>query len=187
MATDDNLRDIDELLTVMHAQAGDRDAFQKLVELYQDRLMYYVRRMVRDAHRARDVLQDVWLDVFRTMGRLRAPQAFRVWLYRVAHDRAAGLVRREAVETRHNQQALLAAQNSDSWNELELLENAELVHFALEKLTVVHREIMMLRFLEEMNISEIAEVLQCSEGTAKSRLHYAKCALRRIISECGHE
>ena len=72
---------------------------------------------------------------------------------------------------------------TDQWNDLDLLENAELVHVALDRLSVMHREIMTLRFLEEMDVLEIARVMQCSEGTAKSRLHYAKNAMRRIIEE----
>ncbi|WP_277214033.1 RNA polymerase sigma factor, partial [Isoptericola croceus] len=65
-----------------------------------------------------------------------------------------------------------------SWNELELLENAELVHRELERLSPAHREVLTLRFLESMSLDEIAEVIDCSNGTAKSRLHYAKKALR---------
>ena len=72
---------------------------------------------------------------------------------------------------------------TERWNDLDLLENADLVHFALNKLSVIHREIMTLRFLEEMDVKEIARVTQCSEGTAKSRLHYAKIAMRCIMSE----
>ncbi len=72
---------------------------------------------------------------------------------------------------------------SEKWNDLDLLENVELVHYALNKLSIIHREIMTLRFLEEMDVKDIARVMQCSEGTAKSRLHYARIAMRRIIIE----
>jgi RNA polymerase sigma-70 factor (ECF subfamily) len=65
-----------------------------------------------------------------------------------------------------------------AWNELELLENAELVHRELKRLSPAHREVLTLRFLELMSLDEIAEVIGCSKGTAKSRLHYAKKALR---------
>ena len=187
METDDNWQKVGERITVLRAQAGDRGAFHELVDLYDSRLMYYVRRMVPDAHRARDVLQDVWLDVFLKLGQLRSPQAFRVWLYRLAHDRAARHVRRRLVEANYREHASLEAQDVDSWDELRLLENCELVHAAIEKLSVLHREVITLRFLEEMEIKEIAEVVDCNEGTAKSRLHNAKSELRRIITECGYE
>jgi len=167
----------------MRASNGDREAFSQLVERYQERLMYYVHRLIDDREHSRDVLQEIWLEVFRTLARLEAPAAFRVWLYRVAHHRAMTYLRQRGAQWKAEEQA--AAQNSDmdSWNELDLLDSAELVHFALVELSPVHREVMTLRFMEDMHIADIARVMDCSEGTAKSRLHYAKAALRRIIDE----
>jgi RNA polymerase sigma-70 factor (ECF subfamily) len=66
-------------------------------------------------------------------------------------------------------------------------ENAELVHLALHGLSVDHRRALTLRFLEDMTIEEIAEVIGCRSGTVKSRLHYAKIALRRRIEELTDE
>ncbi|MBL8851130.1 MAG: sigma-70 family RNA polymerase sigma factor, partial [Planctomycetaceae bacterium] len=65
--------------------------------------------------------------------------------------------------------------------------NAELVHAALGALSVDHRRVLTLRFLEDMSIEDIAAVLSCSHGTIKSRLHYAKAALRRRIEELSHD
>jgi RNA polymerase sigma-70 factor (ECF subfamily) len=176
-----------ERLTVLRAQTGDRAAFDELVDTHQERLMYYVHRLVGDAHHARDVLQEIWLDVFRTLGKLQSPDAFRVWMYRIAHNRAVSHLRRRKLDSEAHERLAEAACEGDV-SELELLENAELVHAALARLSVVHREVMTLRFLEDMNVAEIARVMDCSEGTAKSRLHYAKNALRRILDEeAGHD
>jgi RNA polymerase sigma-70 factor, ECF subfamily len=174
-----------ERVLVLRAQVGDRAAFHELVDLYQERLTYYVNRLVQDWHQARDILQQVWLDVFRKLGRLQSPNAFRVWLYRVAHDRVVTFIRRQTLDSNVTEQLATNSVEIEHWNDLELLENAELVHFALNKLSIVHREVMTLRFLEDMDINEIARVMKCSEGTAKSRLHYAKAAMRRIVEEEG--
>jgi RNA polymerase sigma-70 factor, ECF subfamily len=172
-----------ERIFVLRAQAGDRAAFHELVTLYQERLMYYVHRLVQDSNQSRDILQEVWLEVFRRLGKLQSPSAFRVWLYRIAHHRAVTHIRRQIVDSDAREQLRVDVEETEPGNDLELLENAELVHFALNKLSVIHREIMTLRFLEDMNVEEIAGVMECSEGTAKSRLHYAKCAMRRIINK----
>ncbi len=179
----DDPKRLHERVLVLRAQMGDRAAFHELVTLYQERLTYYVHRLVLDWHQSHDILQQVWLDVFRTLRKLRSPNAFRVWLYRIAHDRVATYVRRQIRESDAHEQLAVDTSEAEHWNDLDLLENAELVHFALTKLSPVHRQTMMLRFLEEMDVKEIARVMQCSEGTAKSRLHYAKIAMRRIISE----
>ena len=171
------------MFLVLRAQVGDRAAFHELVALYQERLTYYVHRMVQDPDQSRDILQQTWLDVFRTLGKLQSPAAFRVWLYRITHDRVVTYIRRQIVDSDARDRLAVDAIESEQCNDLDLLENVELVHFALNQLSVIHREIMTLRFLEEMDVKEIARVMECSEGTAKSRLHYAKNAMRRIIAE----
>jgi RNA polymerase sigma-70 factor (ECF subfamily) len=179
----DDRQPLRERVLVLRAQIGDRAAFHELVTLYQERLTYYVHRLVQDWHQARDILQQIWLDVFRKLGMLRSPGAFRVWLYRVAHDRVVTHIRRQIVDADARERLAVDSVENEHWNDLDLLDNAELVHFALNKLSVIHREVMTLRFLEEMDVKEIARVMKCSEGTAKSRLHYAKDAMRRIIGE----
>jgi len=164
---------------VQRAQAGDRPAFRELVQLYQRRLTYYVHRMTGDAEQSRDILQEIWIEVFRRLAGLRSPAAFRVWLYRLAHHRAVKHLRRKGIEARAQETIAHTVESVD--NELELLENAELVHYALGQLSLEHREVLTLRFLEDLSIQDIAEVVGCSEGTAKSRLHYAKAAMRTII------
>jgi RNA polymerase sigma-70 factor, ECF subfamily len=184
----DELEQIRERLAVLRAQSGDRAAFGQLVTSYQERLMYYVHQLILDREASHDVLQEIWLDVFRKLGQLRVPEAFRVWLYRCAHHRAINHVRRRAAESQAREELAESLDGEQTWNELELLERAELVHVALARLSPAHREVMVLRFLEDMSLHEIAEVLSCNEGTAKSRLHYAKAALKRIIDqEQSHE
>ncbi|MES1213556.1 MAG: sigma-70 family RNA polymerase sigma factor [Singulisphaera sp.] len=174
-----------ERIVVLRAQSGDRAAFHELVTMYEARLMYYVRRLGCDLDACQDVLQETWLQVFRSLGTLRAAEAFRVWLYRIAHRRAIEQVRLRTVEVPATN-ALAAEQADDNWNELALLENVEIVHQALERLSPAHREVLTLRFLEEMDVAEIAAVIGCSEGTAKSRLHYAKSALRALLETDAH-
>ena len=79
-----------------------------------------------------------------------------------------------------------AAERSD-WNELELLDRVELVHEALGQLSLPHREVLTLRFLEELELSDFAQVVGCGVGTVKSRLHYAKAAIRKLLEEACHE
>src|SRR5438270_9240388 len=83
-----------ERLLVVRCQAGDEAAFTELVERYQPRLRYYLRKMLHDPQRAEDALQDVWLDVFQAVARLNDSSAFRAWLYRIARDRASRELRK---------------------------------------------------------------------------------------------
>ncbi|MDR3622930.1 MAG: sigma-70 family RNA polymerase sigma factor [Paludisphaera borealis] len=179
----DDLDRIEERLTVLLAQQGDRDAFGRLVDRYDKRLHYFIRRILGETDGALDLLQSVWLIVHRRLRRLQSPDAFRVWLYRIAHDQAVTELRRKTrrpvlFDETAAGQPLDAVSLDDS-----AFENAELVHVALRDLSVDHRRVLTLRFLEDMSIEEIAEVVGCGPGTVKSRLHYAKLALRRRIEE----
>ena len=178
----EDLAEIREQIWVLRAQRGDAAAFRQLVDAYERKLLYFVRRFVRDATLALDVMQDVWLAVFRRLAGLREPRAFRVWLYQIAHDQVVRFIRRE------RRQAEVHAdysdmQSAESIDELAAIDNAELVHRALELLSPEHREVLTLRFLEDMSIEEIAETVRCSLGTVKSRLHYAKRAMRQRVEE----
>src|SRR5262249_46771824 len=83
---------------VQRAKQGDAAAFRQLVDRYDRRLLYFVLRFLPDADRALDVLQDVWLTLHRRLSGLRAPEAFRVWLYQIAHDKVIDVLRRDRRE-----------------------------------------------------------------------------------------
>jgi RNA polymerase sigma-70 factor (ECF subfamily) len=176
-----------ERMLVVRAQARDPTAFRELVTRYERRLVYYLRRMLGDETGAYDVLQDVWLLVFKRLASLEAPEAFRVWLYKIAHDVAVGHLRRRSRQPQALADEEALPEEPDAWNEFEALENAELVHRTLEQLSAPHREVLTLRFLEAMEVAEIAEATGCGIGTVKSRLHYAKRALRQQIEGAGYD
>jgi RNA polymerase sigma-70 factor (ECF subfamily) len=163
---------------VVRCQAGDRAAFEELVELYQPRLRYFLARMVGDDHAADDLLQEVWFDVYRGVARLADPGAFAAWLYQIARHRALG-------ELRKKRQPLSSLEGIDPAEEGEdddfSAEDAERVHAALGRLAPEHREVLLLRFVEGMAYEDIARVTRCQLGTVRSRIHYAKRALRRVM------
>ncbi|WLD13035.1 RNA polymerase sigma factor [Planctellipticum variicoloris] len=180
--SDEKLNRAQEYLWVLRARQGDRQAFQLLVEKYDRRLLYFVRRFERDSDRASDLVQDIWLTVFCKIGRLELPEAFRTWLYRIAHAKAVATIRRDMrrvpKESSHDSKVATGDAGASC-----RLDDADLVHRALERLSSDHREILVLRFLEQMTLEEISDVLACPSGTVKSRLHYAKEAMRRAVEE----
>jgi RNA polymerase sigma-70 factor (ECF subfamily) len=175
-----------ETILVLRCQAGDEAAFAELVELYQPRLRYYLRKMLREANSAEDALQEVWLDVFRAVSRLAAAGAFRAWLYRIARDRAL----RELRKRRTPLQPLEGIEQvAGRPEETEFTaEDVERIHTALDELVAEQREVLVLRYIEDMSYDEIARVVGCQVGTVRSRLHYAKRALRGILERMNvHE
>lgn len=174
---------IEEQLMVLLARQGNGDAFRGLVDRYDRRLLYFVRRILGESDGAFDVLQSVWLTVHRKFRRLKSPEAFRVWIYRIAHDRAVTELRRRTRRPVLFEDVAAVEPIVETGSEQAAFENAELVHAALRDLSIDHRRVLTLHFLEEMPVEEIAEVVGRPPGTVKSRLHYARTALRRRIEE----
>jgi RNA polymerase sigma-70 factor (ECF subfamily) len=165
-----------EHVLVLRCQGGDEAAFAELVERYQARLRYYLRKMLRDSQAAEDALQDVWVDVFRAVSRLADAGAFRAWLYRIARDRAC----RQLRQGRRSYQPLETVDPIDGRTEEAhfTAEDVERIHTALDELSAEHREVLVFRYIEAMSYEEIARVVGCQVGTVRSRLHYARRALR---------
>jgi RNA polymerase sigma-70 factor (ECF subfamily) len=182
MSPPEALSPLQEGLLVSRAQAGDSAAFRTLILSLEARLFYFIRRFVRDEHRAADILQDVWLTAFQKLRRLREPAAFRSWVYRIAHDRAATITRRESRSAK-----TLTVDVADaavaSVDEFTRREQAAAVHRASDRLSAEHRAVITLRFLEDLSLAAIAEILREPLGTVKSRLHYAKESLRLLLTE----
>lgn len=187
MNHDRDLSSIHERMLVVQAQARDPQAFRELVARYERRLVYYIRRVSGNGDEAFDVMQEVWLTAFRRLTTLQHPEAFRVWLYKIAHDLAVSHARKRGKWPKPLPDPETTEHETDGWNELDAMENVELLHRALERLSPTHREILTLRFLEQMELAEIANVINLQIGTVKSRLHYAKRELRRQLGGPDHD
>lgn len=168
-------------LLVLRCRKGDRSALEGLVGQWGNRIFYYVRRLLDNDEDAWDAHQETWLKVARSIGSLREARVFPKWLYRIARNTAISHLR-----GRYAEQAVI---DDADLGEIEAksdpftFEDAEQVHYALEKLSLPHREALTLFFLEDLSIEEIAEVLEVAVGTVKSRLHFAKRTLRAIIEQ----
>jgi RNA polymerase sigma-70 factor, ECF subfamily len=166
-------------LCVLRAMRGDDQAFEWLIDQFDQRLLYYARRMIADQHRSRDVVQETWICAFRTIRRLRDPLAFQSWLYRIAHGY---VVKEFRSQYRRREEDVVEEVVDDSTHEFELrADQAASIHTAMAELSPPHREILLLRFMEDFSIDEIAATLEMPSGSVKSRLHHAKLALRRIL------
>lgn len=169
---------LSEQLLVLRCQAGDENAFEELVVRYHPRLRYYLRRILPRADHADDVLQEVWLAAFRAIPRLADPAALAAWLYRIARDKAAVQWRGRPSERLLDVSEIVEESVED--NEFRH-EDSQEIHASLAELAPEHQEVLVLRFLEDMTYEQIAKVTGCPIGTVRSRLYYAKSALRQAI------
>jgi RNA polymerase sigma-70 factor (ECF subfamily) len=174
----------DELLAI-RSRRGDERAFEELTRRWEKPLFYFIRRIIGGEADAWDVLQEVWLKAFRSIGSLREPTRFRTWLYSIARHSAMSHHRAEYRERNHL--AELPLDSSDFTPPLPDPSEAERVHEALDRIPLPFREALTLYFLEDLSVSEIAEVLGIPSGTVKSRLFHARTALKKELEREAHD
>ncbi|MEX2171124.1 MAG: sigma-70 family RNA polymerase sigma factor [Pirellulales bacterium] len=166
-----------EQVLLLRCQAGDEAAFVEIVAGYDPRLRYFLRKLVHQAHLVDDLLQEVWLDVHRGLPKLKELAAFRAWLYRIARDRAVRYLRKKEHVTALPEDFELLEVDETNFT----ADDVAHIHTALDKIPTAQREVLVLRYLEEMPYEEIARVISAPPGTVRSRLHYAKHALRHEL------
>jgi RNA polymerase sigma-70 factor (ECF subfamily) len=171
-----------EQILVLRCQTGDEVAFAELVERYGPRLRYYLQKSFGRMDGAEDAYQEVWLVAFRRIRGLMDPAAFVTWLYRIAQNQVRQELRRRHLPARPIEEADEVAEPGVDPAGFTPEDGAR-IHAALDGLPLEHREALMLRFLEGLTYEQIAAVSGCGVGTVKSRLHYAKRALRRVLEE----
>jgi RNA polymerase sigma-70 factor (ECF subfamily) len=168
----------------LRCQHGRPEAFEELVREMERPLLYYATKLLGDEGRALDVLQEVWLRALRSIRRLEDPRRLRAWLYRIAHGLVVDRIRHDASQARAEQARALAPDAAAE--EAFAAEDAGAIHRALDALDARHREVLVLHFLEDMPLADVAAVTCCPVGTVKSRLFYAKQALREVLLRGGH-
>jgi RNA polymerase sigma-70 factor, ECF subfamily len=178
-----------EQTLIVRSQLGDPAAFRELMTMHSPRLNAFVRKlMVPQCGResAEDTVQEIWLAIHKGLPSLLDVRKFSPWLFRIARDRIFREFRRRKVPLEPLDQvpeyALLGVDAVESEGRIE----PEELKRCLEALSVGHREVLILRFFEEMDYEEIARVTSTTLGTVRSRLHYAKRALRQVIEESAH-
>jgi RNA polymerase sigma-70 factor (ECF subfamily) len=178
-----------DVALVASCRAGDTTAFARLVERHEGMVFNLSARLLGDPEEARDVAQEVFLQVYRMLGRFEGRSSLKTWIYRIAvnqchnrrrfwhrrrRDREDGL---DAVTV----EAAGARGGSSPYEEARLHERARRVQAALLGLSFEHRSVLVLREVEGLTCEEVAGALGVPEGTVKSRLSRAREAMRQRL------
>jgi RNA polymerase sigma-70 factor (ECF subfamily) len=165
---------------VLRAQSGDQEALDELLRTVQEPLYRYIFSLVREQHQAEDILQEVFIRIYRKLGWLREPQVFRAWAYQIATREAfrhLKLERRWSEQVR-DETALKMIPVLPPREEFapELIEQLPQL---VANLSPASRAVIVLYYLHEMSLDETAAVLGIPIGTVKSRLAYGLESLRQ--------
>jgi len=164
---------------VRNALAGDRTAYSVLVRRHQRSLHRYLVRMVGSTDDALDLTQEAFVRAWQALPQWEPGAQFRTWLVRIASNAALDLLRRrkvvEFVPLGDTFEAVHPGAGPE--HQAQVTQEVRALDAALARLTPEHREVLLLREIEDMSYEEIGRVLSLTEGTVKSRLARARAAL----------
>jgi RNA polymerase sigma-70 factor (ECF subfamily) len=176
-------------------RAGIEEAYEELIDRYEQQLYSMVYRLLGNQMDAADVVQEVFLKVFRTINSFREQSSLRTWIYRIAvnethnhrrwfarHCRCEVSMEEDRAE-RHNPLEYAADPGRSPFDQVLESENKTLLERALARINPVFRTAVVLRDIQNLSYEEIAEILQVSLGTVKSRILRGREALRRELTQ----
>ena len=169
-------------LVVLRCQAGDERAFAQLLATFGERTLGYLRGLVGDD--ADDVQQEVWLSVYRNVAGLANPSAFRTWLFQTTRHRALDYLRRRKRERELLEDVaseVIVADDTSQDVDLGPIDETSL-NRALMAIPPPQREVLLLRYRDELSYTEIAVIVGIPLGTVRTRLHHAKRRLEELLT-----
>ncbi len=178
------------------ASNGDKAAFSQIVTTYEKLIYHTIRMKVGSAEDSLDLSQEVFIKLWRSIGKYRGDCRFSTWLYKIAVNTSLDFLRRSA----HDRTGSLPTMTDEDDEEKQLefadesvsaspdrtldkMETVRMVRSAIEKLSDDQREIVILRDIEGYSYEEVAEMLELEIGTVKSRLNRARAHLRVLLSD----
>jgi RNA polymerase sigma-70 factor, ECF subfamily len=173
----------DEQLPVREARDGKPEAWDALFKRYQLPLFAYAFELVHNQQAALDIVQETFISAVRHLKGLRDDAKFGSWLFSVAHQKCIQLWRRQGLEREFaDEQSGAPVEFMEAPSEwLIAREREEEFMKLLGGLPPAQRSVLLLHFIEDFSIEEIARITETQPGTVKSRLHYAKKTLRKLI------
>ena len=181
----------DDAELVIRVRDGDETAFEMLVARYENRLQRYLRSLVRDEEKARELVQDTFVKVYRNAHRFEPRASFATWLFRIAHNVAVSFLRKKKLALvfglgNHDPESdgptmEFAAPGPSPHDQAQGAEVGRLIRSELARLPEKLREAFVLFDIEEMSIAEVARITGSPEGTIKARIFRARRALRERL------
>lgn len=176
---------VDDGDLIRRAREGEAAAFDALVRRHADRLLRMVRTLTRTPEDAEDVTQETLAAAYFKLDSFAGRSSFFTWLYRIALHKTISRRRKKRIETTHSGQPLsddVAGEASEDGSERIIrAEQAERLRRAIGRLDPERQCVLVLRDVEARDYAEIADILNIPKGTVRSRLHRARCDLRRML------
>ncbi|WP_243300496.1 RNA polymerase sigma factor SigW [Bacillus litorisediminis] len=170
---------------------GDQNAYGEIVEIYKDKVFQLCYRILGNRHEAEDIAQEAFIRAYVNIQKFNPSRKFSTWLYRIATNLCIDRIRKKKPDyyldaevpgtdglTMYSQVAIDTKMPEE---EMESLELQELIQNEILKLPEKYRSVIVLKYIEELPLQEISEILEIPLGTVKTRIHRGREALRKQL------
>lgn len=162
---------------------GDDDAVETLLDMYGDRILKVCSIILKDFTSAEDAVQEIFLKVYKNIGRFKGESSLYTWIYRIAVNKCRDLLRKRNEFSPLEEVEVVSDQDVEQ--EVISSINRESIKSRVLSMAPIYREVVTLFYFEDLSIKEICEILDEAEGTVKSKLHRARNILREAIEKEG--
>lgn len=169
------------LFLIEKIQKGERSALEQLSKLWYPYVYRYALRFTGKVEMAKEVSQLTFVSITKNIGTLREPSSFTPWVFRIAANQCRNLLRKQKF---HEPLEVIYSQKANQKDPLEMLERSEAIDRVKKALLLIpeeQREVIILKEYEGLKFREIAQVLNTSENTVKSRMYYGLNALKKTL------
>jgi len=171
-------REVEDRDLIAKARRGNVDAYNVLVSRWERRVFNYLLRLVAHREDALDLSQDVFLKAYQNLRKLDDPAKFAAWLFRIAHNEAYSLLRKNRPEG----EIAVEPRTGETSARMYPMELSLAVESALGRLNEDQREAVVLKIYQGFKFEEMAEILECPVSTIKSRLYTALDLLKQTLA-----
>lgn len=185
----DELELIDDHELVTRFHKGDTEAFNTLVLKYQNRIAKLIYSKIHDAESTKDLCQEVFLKVYKSLSRFKGDSAFYSWLYRIAMNSCIDYIRQQnrrktvGIDDLEGgvEEFLLISKLPSPSHMIEMQELGDIIDKAVNHLPPKQQQVFRFRYEKKLQIKEVAVLINRSEGTVKTHLHHAHRRLRELL------
>jgi RNA polymerase sigma-70 factor (ECF subfamily) len=177
-----------ELALIERVRQRDKPAFEELYRLYFRKLYRFTARVLRDTGAAEDVINETMYVVWNKAATFDGSCKLSTWIFGIAFNKArkfSSLPPANEISEEELEHVEMEQHEYASGCALELLESRELLEFALKALSEKQRAVVELTYYHDFSYKEIADIMQCTESTVKTRMFYARKRLYETISQAG--
>ena len=178
----------EDIIRLMQSPENQEKGLRMMMDVYQSRLYWHIRRLVNDEDAAKDVLQETFIKVYQNFSQFKKDSQLYTWLYRIASNEALQYLNKVKKMQKTEQDADVYLENQKAETSGRNVDEIEgLLQDAIQKLPEKQRMVFALRYYDDLPYEEISKILDMSVSTLKTNYHYAKSKIEQYILDHSEE